>query len=268
MPFGLRESRESRAGRENARLVVRTGGFLAVTTLMLGPFVLRMQMANRMGRDSDSVREAWVNTWARSLLRLFAVDVVVDGTLPPRTMRGRLVVSNHRSAIDVGVMLSTFGGVMVSRADLANWPIVGAAARAAGTLFVDRAKTTSGAQVIRAMQGRLEKGQSVCLFPEGTTFDGDEIRPFFGGAFVAAARAAAEVLPVGIAYPHASGVAFVNETFPQHLVRMARSSGVRMALAIGKPFALAKSDRASVVTGRAHDEVDVLVKRARKICGA
>ena len=38
------------------------------------------------------------------------------------------------------------------------------------------------------------------LYPEGTTYSGDEVRPFRAGAFLAAQRTGAEIVPVGIAY--------------------------------------------------------------------
>ena len=46
----------------------------------------------------------------------------------------------------------------------------------------------SGAGAIRAIQHELERGQTIVLFPEGATFAGDELRPFPGGAFIAATR--------------------------------------------------------------------------------
>lgn len=250
------------------RQVARAGGFVGVTAAMLPPFLARM--AATTPEDRDAVRDAWVGTWARALLRLFAIEVVVDGVVPPPTRgrgRGRLVITNHRSAIDIGVVLSTFGGTMVSRADLARWPVVGAAARAVGTVFVDRTNAKSGAATIRAIQKHLEDGQTINLFPEGTTFDGDDVRPFHGGAFVSAVRAEAEILPVGIAYPRGSGAAFVDETFPAHLARMARSGPTRMVIAVGKAFVARKNDRASDVTKRAQSEVQALVERARARCG-
>lgn len=156
---------------------------------------------------------------------------------------------------------------MVSRADLASWPVVGAAARAVGTVFVDRSSAKSGAATIRSIQKHLEDGQTINLFPEGTTFDGDEVRPFHGGAFVSAVRAEAEILPVGLAYPRASGAAFVNETFPAHLARMAKSGPTRMVVAVGTPFVARKSERAADVTKRARAEVQAMVTRARDRCG-
>lgn len=220
--------------------------------------------------ERETVRDLWVRRWARALLSLFAIECVVVGPVPPPTRRGergRLIVANHRSAIDIGVLLSTFGGQMVSRADLADWPVVGAAARAVGTVFVDRGSAESGAATIRAIQKRLEEGATIILFPEGTTFDGDEVRPFFGGAFIAAARAGAEVLPVGLAYPRDSGAAFVGETFPQHLSRMAKSDRTRMAIAVGAPIDVPKGAKAGPLTKRAFEEVSALVAKARATCG-
>ena len=219
--------------------------------------------------QKDDVRDRWVRRWAKALLDLFAIDVVVRGTVPPRPRpgeRGRLVVANHRSAIDIGVVLATFGGTMVSRADLAGWPIVGAAARAVGTVFVDRDSAKSGAVTIRAIQRQLEEGQTIALFPEGTTFSGDEVRPFHGGAFIAAARAGADVLPVGLAYPAASGAAYLDETFMAHLGRMAKSRATRMALVVGEPIAT-KGLRAGAIGERAHAAVSELVAQARAVAG-
>lgn len=253
---------------ERARQAARASGFLGLTALMLPPFLARMAATSEA--DRDAVRDAWVGRWARGLLRLFAIEVVIDGVVPAPTQghgRGRVVVSNHRSAIDIGVVLSTFGGTMVSRADLATWPVLGAAARAVGTVFVDRASAKSGAATIRSMQKLLEEGQTINLFPEGTTFEGDEVRPFHGGAFVSAVRAEAEILPVGIAYPSASGAAFIDETFPSHLARMAKSGATRMVVSVGTPFVARKSDRATDLTKRAHAEVQALVHRARERCG-
>jgi 1-acyl-sn-glycerol-3-phosphate acyltransferase len=251
-----------------ARQVARASGFLGVTAAMLPAFLARM--AATSDADRDAVRDAWVGRWARALLRLFAVEVVVEGVVPPPTHghgRGRLVITNHRSAVDIGVVLATFGGTMVSRADLATWPVLGPAARAVGTVFVDRSNAKSGAATIREVQKLLEAGQTINLFPEGTTFDGDEVRPFHGGAFVSAVRAEAEILPVGVAYPRSSGAAFVNEPFMAHLARMSKGGSTRMVIAVGTPFIARKSDRATDITKRAHAEVEVQVVRARARCG-
>lgn len=253
---------------DRVRQVARTGGFVGVTATMLPAFVARMKLTT--DADRDDVRDRWVKRWAHALLGLFSVEVVVDGVLPPPTRapgKGRLVITNHRSAIDIGVVLGTFGGTMVSRADLAGWPVIGAAAKSVGTIFVNRSNAESGAATIRIVQKALEDGMTINLFPEGTTFDGDVVRPFHGGAFVSAVRAEAEILPVGIAYPTGSGAAFVNESFGAHLARMSKSDKTRMVVCVGTPFVARRQDRATEISKRAHREVSALVARARELCG-
>jgi 1-acyl-sn-glycerol-3-phosphate acyltransferase len=254
--------------RSRARQAYRTTGFLATTAAMLP---LYLSHHRRVSDDEkDVVRDLWVRRWARALLGLFSIDVVVRGSVPPPTRRGergRLIVTNHRSAIDIVVVLATFGGTMVSRADVATWPVVGAAARSVGTVFVDRSNAKSGAATIRSIQKHLEDGRTIAVFPEGTTFEGDHVRPFHGGAFIAAARAGAEILPVGLAYPAASGAAYVSETFIAHLGRMARSTTTRMGLAVGSPIDVEKGMRAGPLTERAHSDVSHLVAEARRLAG-
>ncbi len=196
----------------------RIAGFGLLTGAMLPAFLGHEALTT--ARRRAQVRKAWVGVWSTALLRLFGVRVKVGGALPARE-RARLVVANHRSTADILVLLRAFGGLMVSRADLAKWPLVGIAARSVGTLFVDSADAASGAAVVRAIRGQLERGESVIVFPEGTTFSGDEVRPFHAGAFVAAARSGADIVPVGLAYATGSGAAFVGETFPAHLARVA-----------------------------------------------
>lgn len=112
----------------------RIAGFGVLTSAMLPAFLAHERIAGES--DRESVRRRWVAAWADGLLRLFGVRVHTEGA-PPASSRGQLVVANHRSTADILVLLRAFGGHMVSRADLAGWPLVGVAARAAGTVFVD-----------------------------------------------------------------------------------------------------------------------------------
>jgi 1-acyl-sn-glycerol-3-phosphate acyltransferase len=245
-----------------ARRVVRVAGFAALTGTMLPAYVARDALAAT--DDKEAVRDRWIRRWSRGLLKLFSVHVHVEGDVA-RRYRGRLVVANHRSTIDVGALLWNFGGHMVSRADLARWPLVGAAARKVGTVFVDRGDAMSGASAIRGIRDLLRAGRTVCVFPEGTTFEGDEVRPFHPGAFVAALHTEAEVVPVGIAYERGSGAAFVNESFPAHLARMSAAPPTRVVLRVGTPIAIEEKVRAAELRARAHGAVAAMVQEARAI---
>jgi lyso-ornithine lipid O-acyltransferase len=251
----------SGVGRE-LRRAARIAGFGALTGAMLPGFVAHEALAPESERDA--VRERWVSLWCSALLQIFGVRVVTSGVSPPRT-GGRLIVVNHRSTADILVLLRAFGGHMVSRADLARWPLVGVAARAVGTVFVERGNAISGATAVRTIRSHLASGATIIVFPEGTTFAEDAVQPFQAGAFVAALHSGADIVPVGLAYATGSGAAFVNESFPAHLARMAAAPPSRVAMSIGPAIAIDESARAARLRDLAQAEVQRLVDDARRL---
>lgn len=255
--------------RREVRRAARVAGFGTLTAIMLPAFLAREAAASRSeGADDplrrDARRDAWVGTWAGALLAIFGVGVRTRGPSPIHG-RGHLVVANHRSTADILILLRAFGGHMVSRADLADWPLVGPAARAVGTVFVDRTDAVSGATAVRAIRSRLVQGATVIVFPEATTYPDDDVRPFHAGAFVAALHSGADVIPVGLAYASGSGAQFVNESFPAHLGRMAAADPSTVAMCIGAPLPIAEKTRAARLRDDAHTEVQRLVHEARRM---
>jgi 1-acyl-sn-glycerol-3-phosphate acyltransferase len=244
------------------RRAARTAAFGGLTTGLVSAFLVRTALSSPERREQ--VRERWVGVWCSAMLELFGLRVLVRGPLPGPE-RGRLVVANHRSTADILVLLGAFGGRMVSRADLARWPLIGVAARVAGTVFVDRADAASGARTVRAIGRRLSDRQAVIVFPEGTTYAGDEVRPFRAGAFVAALRSGADVIPVGLAYARDSQAAFVGESFPAHLSRMTAADPSALAMCVGAPIAVDRKARSGALRDRAHEEVQRLVLDARRL---
>jgi 1-acyl-sn-glycerol-3-phosphate acyltransferase len=258
---GVRDEEAVVSARGELRRAARLAGFGAVTSAMLPAFLAHEAVAP--ARERRAVREQWVGAWSSALLRLFGVRVLARGAGPPRG-RGHLVVANHRSTADILVLLRAFGGLMVSRADLARWPLVGVAARAVGTLFVDRSDAASGAAAVRTIRTRLAQGSTIIVFPEGTTFPDDDVRPFHAGAFAATLRSGADIVPVGLAYARGSGAAFVNESFTAHLARMAAAEPSRVAMCVGPAIVVPENARAARLRDRAHAEVQRLVRDARR----
>jgi 1-acyl-sn-glycerol-3-phosphate acyltransferase len=174
---GLRGAEALVSPRRELRRATRVAAFGATTGVMLPAFLARMAVAPE--GDRGAVRDRWVRLWSRTLLETFGVRALIRGT-PPAGAEGRLVVANHRSTADILLLLGAFGGAMVSRADVAGWPLIGAAARAVGTVFVDRSSAFSGATAVRAIRTRLSRSSTVIVFPEGGTSAGDEVRPGVG----------------------------------------------------------------------------------------
>ena len=216
---------------------LRGAGFAALTVACGTGVFVGVTLASG-DVDKSRARDRWSAGWSHALLALFRIEVDVDGDPGPPGVgrgRGRVVVCNHRSIIDIAILLSLFGGALVSRGDLEGWPIIGPAARSAGTIFVDRGNKKSGARAIDAMVERLRAHDTICLFPEGTTYVDDEVRPFKPGACVAATRAEVPVVPVALAYPLDSGAAFGGETFAKHLARLAAAPKTRVRIKVGSP---------------------------------
>jgi len=221
-----------------------------------------VQLHQVLGPEDERYRiwQRWMQSWTRGLLALFGVRPVVVGSLPPPPSGARLVMSNHRSPLDIALLLTYFGGHVLSRHDLNGWPILGLAARKSDTIFVNRSDPYSGISAIRQVRLRLKESKTVIVFPEGTTFEGDRVREFRAGGFASARGTGAELFPVGIAYQ--AGSEFVNETFLQHIDRVASRPVTRVAVAIGE--GCPESGTAASMAGLMHERVQKLVYEARR----
>ena len=65
----------------------------------------------------------------------------------------------------------------VAKAEIASWPFFGMLAKLQRTIFVDR-KPNHAAAHSDDMKTRLTRGDSLILFPEGTSSDGNRTLPF------------------------------------------------------------------------------------------
>lgn len=243
----------ARAGLRCARLAAVTGGGYA--SLFTDDLLFGMP---------DGRRDDYVRWWSGGMLRALGVSVTVerDVELPPSPVTGgRLVVSNHRSMVDVLLLLSEFGGHLLSRADLAKWPLIGRMAPTAGTLYVDRSSPSSGAAAVRAITSKLDAGATVGVFAEGTTYPDDAVREFHPGTFLAIARTGGEVVPVGIAYAGTHATYF-QEPFGDHAKRLLLAEETRVSMVVGRPMSAA-GKRAKALCAETHAAVSDLVKRAR-----
>lgn len=209
----------------------------------------------------DTARtDRYVRRWAKATLRSLSVEVRQAGAIAS-AQRG-LIVANHRSFVDIPLLLSRFGGRLLSRADVAEWPLLGWLAGIGGTLYVDRDSSHSGAGALRRIVSSLREGHTVGVFPEGTTFADDEVRPFLPGAFLAAARARVPIIPVGIAYAEPIAC-FGDESFASHATNLFTLPRVEVGLVVGEP--LAARGRIETLADEARRAVQASVRDARSL---
>jgi len=140
--------------------------------------------------------------------RIMGFRVVVHGTMEPS--RPTLFVANHCSYSDVTVLGSVIAGSFIAKAEVASWPIYGFLARLQRTVFVDRLGRRALEQR-DGMIGRLEAGDNLIMFPEGTSNDGNRVLPFKSALFSVAQHrfenvGGLKIQPVSIAYTRLDGM--------------------------------------------------------------
>ncbi|WP_284455979.1 lysophospholipid acyltransferase family protein [Alloalcanivorax xenomutans] len=174
--------------------------------------------------------------WYLRLLSLLGVRLRVTGAPAGGAM---LLISNHVSWLDIPVIGALWPCDMLSKAEVAEWPVIGWLARNVGTLFIRRGSGEVSRKV-EEIRERLAGGRSVLVFPEGTTTDGRAVRRFFPQLLAAADQA--PVQPVALRYRDHDGdfdpaLAFIgNDEFHHHLWRLLGRPRVIVDLTFGAPL--------------------------------
>jgi len=126
-------------------------------------------------------------------------------------------VSNHVSWLDILVINAVHPVRFVSKADVRAWPLIGWLVACAGTLFIERERKRDALRVVHQVAEALKEGQTVALFPEGTTSLGDGLLPFHANLLQAAIATATPLQPVALAFADADhdpspAAAYVGDT--------------------------------------------------------
>jgi 1-acyl-sn-glycerol-3-phosphate acyltransferase len=166
----------------------------------LPSILLQSALLNAHGRGPETFARLY---WS-GIRRILGLRLTIHGThAPPRPT---IYIANHCSWIDIVALGSVLPGCFVSKADVATWPLIGLIAKLGRTIFVSRAKASMTAERDR-MNARLEAGDNIILFPEGTTSDGTRLLPFQSG-FLALAESPAkpQIQVVTIVYDALEGL--------------------------------------------------------------
>ncbi len=147
----------------------------------------------------------------RAALHILGLRTLALGTL--MTNPGALL-ANHSSWLDILVLNARQPVVFVSKAEVATWPGIGLLARATGTVFIRREARGEVAAQARAISERLQAGQTLVLFAEGTSTDNRRVLPFkpalLAGVLASGMPHGVAVQPVTLSYesPEGEGPSF------------------------------------------------------------
>ena len=163
--------------------------FLGLTVIIAGLFGVKDR--------PNSIYDKVPRWWSIAVLWAVGVKVRVHGMENVSGEDPRIFASNHVSWFDVPALASTLPRYkFVAKAELFKVPIFGPAMRSAGMIEIqrDNRKAAFGAYEIAAE--RIQAGNSVVVFPEGTRGHEYPLRPFKKGPFVLAIAAGVPIVPI------------------------------------------------------------------------
>lgn len=134
--------------------------------------------------------------WSRCWLLCVGARLRVHGREHLGNGGACVVVSNHQSNLDPIVYLALSRGSLriMTKRELFDVPLLGAALRALGMVKVDR--LTPDRTTIQDESARnLAEGVPLLVFPEGTTSRRGELLPFRAGAFEVAVASQVSIVP-------------------------------------------------------------------------
>ena len=211
---------------EQGRLAARGASPLPLQVLRLGLSAVIPQLRRIFGRALETAYAGWfwlslglagavvwpvaalglssrgagalLHRVACALLLLTGLRPRIDGELPPRSARGRVLVFNHASYLDGLVLSAALRPIprYVVKGELRTNPFARLFLEGIGAFFVERFERRRSAEDAQAMSAALAAGAEIGIFAEGTLHRMPGLLPFQLGAFRAAVEAGTAVVPV------------------------------------------------------------------------
>ena len=155
-------------------------------------------MALRFPSLDAAGRHQRIRWWSAKLVRVAGLQLRVSGTPRPGAT---LLLANHVSWLDIAAIHAVAPQArFVSKADVLAWPLLGWLIRGAGTLFIERERKRDALRVLHQVAQALQDGDTVAVFPEGTTGDGETLLPFHANLMQAAIATGTPVQGVALRY--------------------------------------------------------------------
>jgi 1-acyl-sn-glycerol-3-phosphate acyltransferase len=207
-----------------------------------------MAVMTRFPSLTPEQRHARIGWWSAGLVRAMGLKLVVSGVAP--RPGATLLVANHVSWLDIAAIHAAAPHArFVSKADVLAWPLLGWLIRNAGTLFIERERKRDALRVVHTMAEALQRGETVAIFPEGTTGAGPQLLPFHANLLHAAVTTETPVQPVALRFfdaEHAFSPAaeFLGETtLLQSVWRIASARDLAVQVRLLPPMSTAHADR-------------------------
>lgn len=150
--------------------------FVVFSIILFGVILLALMMPFTSRKTAH-----WVFISLKGVL-LWVIGVRVHGPSFD-AMEPGMIMANHRSYLDILFIPTKALFTIVGKVEVRSWPIIGWAARALGVIWVKRESKESRKSTKDYIVKSMKKGQTVVLFPEGTSGEGPLLFPLKPGMF-------------------------------------------------------------------------------------
>ncbi len=216
--------------------------------LRMGVHLLHgMAVMSRFPSLDAPARQQRIQWWSAKLVRLVGIDLRHSGTPRPGAT---LLLANHVSWLDIAVIHAVAPHArFVAKADVLAWPLLGWLIKGAGTLFIERERKRDALRVLHQVADALKAGDTVAVFPEGTTGDGRTLLPFHANLLQAAIATGTPVQGAALRYGDAEqrftpAVEFLGETtLLQSVWRILSAQGLSVQVDLLAPQGTRHGDR-------------------------
>lgn len=171
--------------------------------LLLGIPVLGIEwIIGKFNKNLSDYQSLRLVQWAFNvILKISGVEVTVIGeeNVPDEPV---LFIGNHRSYFDILLTYSRCKRLTgyVAKKEMLHYPLLRDWMKRLYCLFLDRENPKEGLKTILQAIDYEKNGISICIFPEGTRNDGEELSmlPFHNGSFKIAEKSGCAIVPMSL----------------------------------------------------------------------
>ena len=168
----------------------------AIFTTLLGVVAIVAGLLRIQDRP-NGVYDFVPRKWSRIMLWAAGARVTVHGMEELVPGEPHIFVSNHLSWFDVPALAAYLPRYkFVAKAQLFKVPVFGPAIRSVGMIPIERENRKAAFESYKVAAQKIQEGNSVVVYPEGTRGSSYPLRPFKKGPFVLAIAAGVRIVPV------------------------------------------------------------------------
>lgn len=231
----------------------------AVLASFFGFTLPLMPIQTLLLKVSPSAARHFPNWYHKNVCRILGITLTIDGAVVED--KPVLLVCNHTSWLDIPVLSALAPVSFVAKLEVGSWPFVSALARLQRSVFVDRTRRQATGDAATEIMGRLKQGDTIVLFAEGTSSDGNRVLPFktslFGAVFGQSQGKGDQATPdivvqtAAVVYTHVRGVPLGRAERPRigwygdmemtsHAWGVLKSGPITVTIKVGPPVPLSE----------------------------